>query len=181
MPLPAPSPHGMRGASQERRRGILEKGNRSVRRIIAWALMSFYLAISLGPSALLALSEGRGAHAAVRSCSGDCDVCGCSPAARSAGTCCCSRSRQLAVHRELSSPSCCQQGEQERETVIAACGCPWDADDERSFPGAKKTEILPHYFASRLDRLDTAPSYPSSSARFSSRVPEPPDPPPRLG
>jgi hypothetical protein len=155
---------------------------RNVRRILACVLTAIYLMISLGPVASLALHSDAALHALTGSCSGDCDICGCSPESRAAGSCCCSKKRRLQARLKERSqenvPDCCKKAPTE-ETVIRSCGCPC-GDESLALSGLNKVEILPYRFAQdfALPMFDTR--FPELSLVMTSRPLEPPVPPPRL-
>lgn len=154
-----------------------------MRRIIAVAMTVMYLVIALGPSASLALHCETAAHLLTGACSGDCNICGCSPESRAAQTCCCSRKEQqlvrLQARGQASQPECCPKGPIEKEAVIASCGCPCGSDDSFVLSGLGKGEIIPHYFTGQFAMPLPDTLYPETSHLLTSRHPEPPDPPPR--
>jgi len=157
--------------------------NRPIRRIIAGALTLCYLIISLGPLATLATHADAAAHLLTGACSGDCDICGCSPEKRAARSCCCSKKRQqlarLQKRGEEGVPACCQKKPAERETIIASCGCPCGGDHFSLLSESNKGEILPYYFDKQFAIPCSDTVYPELSRPVTSRPIEPPDPPPR--
>jgi len=155
---------------------------RTVRRILACALTAIYLMISLGPVASVALHPGEALHALAGACSGDCDICGCSPESRAAGTCCCSKTKQrqarLQERARENLPDCCKKAPAEEETVIASCGCPC-GDDSHSLAGVNKVDILPYRFHNELPAPVAETRYPVLSRLPITRPLEPPVPPPK--
>jgi hypothetical protein len=68
---------------------------RSMRRMIAASLTVIYLVIALSPLTPFAMYSPVVAHAVTGECSGDCDICGCSPESRANHTCCCAKKKQM--------------------------------------------------------------------------------------
>src|SRR5450631_3906503 len=97
------------------------------RHILAAGMVALYLAIIFSPLASFATHSTNAAPVFARECSGDCNLCGCSPESRASNTCCCSKKRQqqARAHEDNKdgTPDCCKKKPVETKTVIA-CGCP---------------------------------------------------------
>ncbi|MBT0665394.1 hypothetical protein KI809_13890 [Geobacter pelophilus] len=75
--------------------------------MIALALAGLYFGIALTPLAPLAMKSSHIVHVVTGECSGDCDIDGCSPASRAAGTCCCRQKQLLVLPATNGSHTCC--------------------------------------------------------------------------
>lgn len=92
--------------------------SRNHRRFIAAVMAFIYLLIMLMPLASLAMNSKSVVHAVTGECSGDCNICGCSPASRADNTCCCARKKQQqAAAAQLSDKDCCSS-----KKPVAAAG-----------------------------------------------------------
>jgi len=81
---------------------------RKHRRFIAAVMACIYLLIMLMPLASLAMNSKSVVHAVTGECSGDCNICGCSPVSRANNTCCCARNKQQhAAASQLADDGCC--------------------------------------------------------------------------
>jgi hypothetical protein len=141
--------------------------------------MVIYTLITLSPLAPVALSNAYLAHAITGECSGDCDVCGCSPLERANGTCCCQQKLQLQKKQKDDLAECCQKKEA-GSVLVLRCQCPCGSGKALSLAKLPNSEILPFVFAAGLrDQLVAALPY-DFPRRMSTRPGEPPDPPPRL-
>ena len=90
---------------------------RPCRGIIAAVMAAVYLMILFTPLAPFAVPSAGTSGVVVRECSGDCNICGCSPESRSAGTCCCSKKQQQLAHIH--------------DDACPAGVCPMDGEDPR--------------------------------------------------
>jgi len=81
---------------------------RKLRRPIAGIMTLIYILITLMPLAPLAMHSKSVVHAVTGECSGDCNICGCSPVSRANNTCCCARKKQQqAAAAQLADDDCC--------------------------------------------------------------------------
>lgn len=159
---------------------------RSKRSIMAASLMLIYLMILLGPLASLAMNSKTVAHAMTGECTGDCNLCGCSPESRASNTCCCSKKRQQRAHahededEEDGVADCCKKRPVQRKTVFA-CGCPCGGGKQGALTATEELEVIPLHFREQFNIPSTVTSFAHQQHRLISRHNEPPDPPPRLG
>jgi hypothetical protein len=147
-------------------------------------MAALYLAIIFSPLAAFAIHSPDTAPATVRECSGDCNLCGCSPESRASNTCCCSnkkRQQQAHLHEDdqNSKPDCCKKKPVEKKTVIA-CGCPCGKGQQAALSVNGSSELLPYHFTEQLSIPHTDTTYINLTRRLTSRHGEPPDPPPKL-
>jgi hypothetical protein len=153
------------------------------RQLIAAGMTTLYLAIIFSPLAAFAMHSAIAAPVAGRECSGDCNICGCSPESRASNTCCCSKKRQQQAHAheddEDGTPDCCKKKPVEKKTVIA-CGCPCGNGKPATLSSVSSSEILPFHFSEKLSIPHTDTTFPTPTHRLTSRHGEPPDPPPRF-
>jgi hypothetical protein len=152
-----------------------------LRSIIATTMMVLYLFISLSPLLSPALRSKTVLHALTGECSGDCNICGCSPESRAKQTCCCSKKKHLEARGRIdgSLPECCKKTPGQKEVVIASCGCPCGSGKDQVPATGKAGEILPFYFSACLATPPQETLHPQPPPPLISRVAEPPDPPPR--
>lgn len=115
-------------------------------------------------------------------CSGDCNICGCSPESRAANTCCCSKKRQLQAQlhedREEDTPDCCKQKPVKKKTILA-CGCPCRNGQQIALSDGENSEVLPYHFREQFNITDAVTIFTDHTPRLTSRQSAPPDPPPR--
>lgn len=140
-----------------------------------------YLAMLCLPLVAYALSpDGKLA----KECSGDCSLCGCSPASSAAGTCCCAkkRSQQNHLHQDDDSdtPECCKKERGEAQETVIACGCPCGTNSHDILSLSDSIEALPCCYVEELSVAATATKYSLLHPRAATRHAEPPEPPPRL-
>ena len=153
------------------------------RGFVAAVLLAVYLMISLSPLSSLALHSKSFAHAVTGECSGDCDICGCSPENRAAKTCCCSKKRtQQAANHVIddTTPDCCKKKTSTTTASIASCGCPCGGHKQVALAGVGSFEIIPFKFILNDTRGYDHTCFNSSEKRLTTRHTDPPDPPPRL-
>jgi hypothetical protein len=155
---------------------------RPTSRKIAGILTAFYLVIALSPLAPLAMHSKVVAHAVTGECSGDCNICGCSPENRANQTCCCAKKRQLQAHahedHDDGTPDCCKKKTTEKKTVIA-CGCPCGSGKQIALATNGTPEVLPFHFSERIGVPSTDTTFSNLTHRLASRYGDPPDPPPQ--
>jgi hypothetical protein len=154
----------------------------SLRNVIAAGMTALYLVIIFSPLMPFAMHSAGATRAVVRECSGDCNLCGCSPESRASHTCCCSKKRQqmASTHEDdEDTADCCKRDSGARKTVIA-CGCPCGSQKQAALSAGGSSEILPFQFTERLKLPHTSTSFYSLSRQLTSRHGEPPDPPPKL-
>lgn len=154
------------------------------RTFVATALTVIYLMISLSPLASLAMHSKTVTHAMTGECSGDCDICGCSPESRASKTCCCSKKMAQEAHAHDvddhdGTPDCCKNKPAGKKTVITSCGCPCGSGKPLALSGGVAQELLPYHFTEQPVRSHSGTNYCAISQRLISRHAEPPDPPPR--
>ena len=156
---------------------------RMLRRPLAAGMVTLYLAILFSPLASFATQSAMSSPVAARECSGDCNICGCSPESRATNTCCCSKKRQQQAHLhddgQEGTADCCKKKTVEKKTVIA-CGCPCGDGKQASLSTGSSTEILPFHFTEQLHVPHTETTYTTLTQRLTARHGEPPDPPPKL-
>jgi len=156
----------------------------SIRHIIAAGMAVMYLTIILGPLAPFAMSHAGTATAVIRECSGDCNLCGCSPESRASNTCCCAKKRQLQAHvhedEDSDTPDCCKKERGGAKETVIACGCPCGNGKPTTLPTGSSSEVLPFHYSKQFNPPHTATSFSSLTQRLASRHGEPPDPPPKL-
>lgn len=164
---------------------MLNSPSHSLRRsIVATILTAIYLMIALSPLASLAMHSKTVAHALTNQCSGDCNICGCSPESMASKTCCCSKKREQEAHAhdvddQDGTPDCCKKKPVGTKAVIASCGCPCGNTKPMTLSGGIAYEILPYYFTEQFQPSHSATHYSDRSHLLTSRHAEPPDPPPR--
>jgi predicted ATP-grasp superfamily ATP-dependent carboligase len=155
---------------------------RPVRSIISTVLSVIYLMISFSPLALIAMHSKTVVHAITGECSGDCNICGCSPESRASNTCCCSKKRKQEAHThedEDATPDCCKKKSVGKKTVIASCGCPCGSGKTMALTGGSTGDIIPYYFTDQIVLSHTETHYSDLSSLLISRHVEPLDPPPK--
>jgi hypothetical protein len=159
-----------------------------LRRFTAALMAAFYLLILLSPLASFAMHGTKSAVMAVRECTGDCDLCGCSPASRAAHTCCCAKKRmqqnqvQLHDHDDAEDDvlECCKKERAESRQTIIACGCPCGDGRQAALSVSGTSEVLPFHFTEEFSVPSADTTFINPSQRLTSRHGEPPDPPPKL-
>jgi hypothetical protein len=151
--------------------------------MIATAMMVIYLVIALSPLTSLAMHSKVVAHAVAGECSGECDICGCSPESRASNTCCCSKKRQQQAHiheeDQDNTPDCCKKKPVKKKTIIA-CGCPCGGEKQSALSVSDSTEVLPFHFTEQFSTPHTETTFTNPDNRLTSRHGDPPDPPPKL-
>ncbi len=158
---------------------------RPFRHVTSAVMTVLYLLVLLSPLAPSAAHSLGAAGALARQCSGDCNSDGCSAASRINGTCCCSKKKQQLAHAhahddaEAEVSECCKKDRPEKKTVIA-CGCPCGNEKQTILSTSGSTsEVLPFHFSERFVIPHTDTIFPNLPQRLTSRVSEPPDPPPQ--
>lgn len=151
-------------------------------RLTALVMAFAYLAMLCLPLISFAMAP-KGASQP-KQCTGDCSVCGCSPAASAAKTCCCARKQQQLSHaheaEDDDTPDCCKKEHSETKETVIACGCPCGTDSHDDAYLQNLSETIPCRFCTALTLSASATAYPIFPQRLTSRHVEPPDPPPRL-
>ena len=154
-----------------------------LRHIIAAGITALYLAMIFSPLAPFAMQSTGTAPVVVRECSGDCNLCGCSPESRAANTCCCSKKRQQQAHihddGEDGTADCCKKDSAAKETVIA-CGCPCGSGKQATLSSSGTLEALPFHFTEQFSTPHTETTFTNPARHLTSRHNDPPDPPPKL-
>jgi hypothetical protein len=156
----------------------------SVRYTITLVLTMMYMAITISPLAPLALRSKVIAHAVTGECSGDCDICGCSPERRANHTCCCwqkkLQQKQKKEHDKHANhvADCCKK--KQTSKTIMTCGCPCGNGKTVAFSGAAKLELLPYHYAEDIDPSPEDSKYHVFYRRLTTRHGESPDPPPKI-
>ncbi|MBL0224933.1 MAG: hypothetical protein IPQ16_04950 [Geobacteraceae bacterium] len=143
-------------------------------------MTALYMVIIFSPLLPFAMHSAGAAQVTVRECSGDCNLCGCSPESRVSNTCCCSKMRQqtACVHEdEEDTDDCCKNDSSAKKTVIA-CGCPCGSQKQDALSTGGSSEILPYHFTDLFSPHHAFTSFTSFAHRLTSRHGEPPDPPP---
>ncbi|NVN89244.1 MAG: hypothetical protein HXX11_01460 [Desulfuromonadales bacterium] len=153
------------------------------RSITALLMTVIYLLITLLPLAPLAMHSKSVAHAVTGQCSGDCDICGCSPERRASHTCCCWLNKLKKNHAHLDDkknvPSCCKN-KPPRKVVELTCNCPCGSNKLFSLWGAEQNQHVPFRYSvsTPLPRVQLH-THPSPEC-LTSLHGEPPDPPPKV-
>jgi hypothetical protein len=146
-------------------------------------MTAMYLALVFSPLVSFAMHSPHGDPTAARECSGDCNICGCSPESRAANTCCCSKKRQQLAHLhddgESDEPECCKKESAPQKPVIISCGCPCGSGKESALTTGGSSEVLPFLFTEQFIITDTDTTYSNLTHRLTSRLTEPPEPPPQ--
>jgi hypothetical protein len=154
------------------------------RQLIAAGMTVLYLAIIFSPLAAFAMHSATAAPAASRECSGDCNICGCSPESRASNTCCCSKkiAQQAHAHEDDrdGESDCCKKESVPHKPVIISCGCPCGSGKESALTTGSSSEVLLFHFSEKLSISHTNTSFFSFTHRLTSRHGEPPDPPPQI-
>ncbi len=176
-----------------------------LRHIIAAGMAALYLLMVFSPLASFAMHGTKSAAMGIRECIGDCNLCGCSPESRAAHTCCCAKKKQQQTHAhddhqdgasdccstkpeqqarvpehgDDSTPDCCAKESAPQKPVIISCGCPCGGEKQSALTIAGTSEVLPFRFTEQLTVPDTKTTYSNLTHRLTSRLGEPPDPPPQ--
>ena len=152
------------------------------RHLIAVGMVALYLAIIFSPLASFAMHPTKEVAVTGRECSGDCNLCGCSPESRASNTCCCSKKKQQQAHahedNEGGTADYCKKKPVEKKTVIS-CGCPCGSGGQDALSASGSSEVLPFHFSESFSIPHTTTSFLSLTHRLTTRHGEPPDPPPR--
>jgi len=155
---------------------------RSFRHIIAAGMTALYLAIIYTPIASITMHSPDTPPVAVRECSGDCNLCGCSPESRANHTCCCAKKRQQQAHihgdDEDGTADCCKKKPVGKKAVIA-CGCPCGSGKQAALSASGTSEVLPFHFTEQFSIPHTDTTFTNLTQRLTSRFGAPPDPPPK--
>ena len=175
------------------------------RHMIASGMTVLYLLVIFSPLASFAMHGTKSTSVGVRECSGDCNLCGCSPESRASHTCCCSKKRQqqahahddhqngesdccskkheqdARVHEDAvdSTSDCCKKDSAPPKPVIISCGCPCGGEKQAALSTASTSEVLPFRFTEQFSIPDTKTTYLNYTHRLTSRLSDPPDPPPQ--
>jgi len=150
------------------------------RKWTALFLAAVYLLITMSPLAPLALKSPRLAHAITGECSGECDICGCSPERRANHTCCCWQKKLRHQHEqeEANLPPCCKKKKHVGGPALT-CNCPCGSNKLLGLWGAAKYEQLPYRFVGVEPVFLNDSHFYAVSNRLADRYGEPPDHPPR--
>lgn len=148
------------------------------RHIIAGVLALLFLAIIFSPLANLGLHSAIIIHAMTGECSGDCDICGCSPERRASHTCCCwlKKLKNNPNHNEQATGCCIKEKKAQTRTLSSTCPC--GSGKQLALWGKEELQVLPYHFSGsnvllRKDRFSH-----QTSDRLVSRNVKPPVPPP---
>lgn len=156
------------------------KQKNSSRRRMATVLAVIYLLMVFGPLASLGFHPATSAHAANGECSGDCSICGCSLKSRADNSCCCAKKRQQEhEHDDVGTADCCKKEPAPQKTVIAKCGCPCDSSKTSSLENSLISELIPCQFTENINVPHGNTRHILQTYLVTSRLIEPPDPPPR--
>jgi len=148
------------------------------RYIVTLLLTVIYILINLSSLAPPALKSPGFAHALTGECSGNCDICGCSPERRANHTCCCFMKKKHR-HDDCNVPDCCKNKKRD-ETTILTCSCPCGSNKLPGLIGSEKSEQIPYRFTGGVIALAEDMLVFSHRNRLTDRHGEPPDPPPKL-
>jgi hypothetical protein len=153
---------------------------KSFRFIVAPLLLAIYLLITMSPLAPMALKSPRLAHAITGECSGDCDICGCSPERRANHTCCCClKKKHQHDHDEENVPDCCRKKHRGGKPALT-CNCPCGSNKQLGLWGSEKLEQLPYHFTEGKPVFQESSLVSLNPDCLTSRYLDPPDPPPKL-
>ena len=161
------------------------RARRSSRRLRAVILTTVYVLIVMSPLASLAMHSKVVTHAVTGECSGDCDICGCSPEKRANHTCCCAMKKQQTqtyTHEDddVGTAVCCKKKPADKKGTIIACGCPCGSGKNATMATTGSSEVLPYQFSELFITPHSDTQFPIPNHRLTSRHGDPPDPPPRL-
>jgi hypothetical protein len=153
------------------------------RHIIAAGMTALYLVVIFSPLASFAMHSSGSAPVVIRECSGDCNLCGCSPENRANHTCCCAKKRQQQAHIhdecEVDEPECCKKERADNKAVIA-CGCPCGSGKQAALSSSGSSEVLPFHFTEQFSTHHTVTTFSNPTQHLTTRHNDPPDPPPKL-
>jgi hypothetical protein len=152
--------------------------NKPSRYIVALLLAIVYSLIIMSPLAPLALKSPRLAHAVTGECSGNCEICGCSPERRANHTCCCFLKKKH-QHDHENVPECCKYKKRHKMKMLT-CDCPCGSKKQLGLWGAEKFEQLPYHFAAGIFGIYENTRFAILKSRLTDRCGDPPDPPPKL-
>src|SRR5512133_2006985 len=156
---------------------------RSFRHIIAAGMTALYLAVICGPLASSATQSSGSAPVVMRECTGDCNLCGCSPESRAAKTCCCAKKRQqqALIHDndEQDVPNCCKKEQREKKETVIACGCPCGSGEQAALSADETSDVLPFYFTELFSTTHSGTTFTNPARQLTSRHNDPPQPPPK--
>jgi hypothetical protein len=148
------------------------------RYIVSLTLTVIYILINMSPLASLGLWSDSVAHAVNGECTGNCDICGCSPERRANHTCCCFLKKQKQGDDRQGVPECCKNKKRHKMTMLN-CNCPCGSNKQLGLWGAEKSEQLPYRFTEGIVALTEDSLFSSYEQRLSDRHGDPPDPPPK--
>jgi hypothetical protein len=154
------------------------------RKVIAAGMFVLYLTLIVYPPVAYVFQGSGTVTAGVRECSGDCNICGCSPESRASHTCCCAKKRQQEAHahqdEDSDTPDCCKKEQGGTKETVIACGCPCGSKDQTHLSTGTSSEVLPFCYSARIILPYSDTSFSNHTDRLTSRYGEPPDPPPKL-
>jgi hypothetical protein len=154
-----------------------------LRHIIAAGMMALYLMAVFSPLASYAMHGSTSVAMGIRECSGDCNLCGCSPESRASNTCCCSKKRTQQAHAHEEDrdgeSDCCKKESAPQKPLIISCGCPCGSGKESALTTSSSSEVLPFHFTEQFTPLHTDTTFSNLTQHLTSRLAEPPDPPPQ--
>lgn len=178
------------------------------RRRTALFLVVIYCCILLTPLSALAMQSNHWVRAVIGECSEDCNLCGCSPVARSSHTCCCWRKKRVRLQekeiRRPVTPDCCYlqkkhpnpdeghlDGEEPmteetighietKRQIVTTCGCPCGNDKSSVLSSVTKYEQFPVELIAFPTKDCAETMYFSFRPHRADRHCEPPDPPPKI-
>ncbi|MFA7060790.1 MAG: hypothetical protein WC156_08235 [Pedobacter sp.] len=150
------------------------------RRLIASVLGLLFLAIIFSPLANLGLHSAIIAHATNGECSGDCDICGCSPERRATHTCCCwlKKLKNHPDHKEKIA-GCCLKNKKAQTSILSGA-CPCGSGKQLALWGKEELQVLPYHFNGGIALLRKGTFSHQLPDRLVSRSVRPPVPPPEL-
>ncbi|MDA8430460.1 MAG: hypothetical protein M0T70_14505 [Geobacteraceae bacterium] len=157
--------------------------SRSKRTIVAAGLTIIYLLLSLGPLTAGIKHANLFAHSIRVECSGDCNLCGCSPEKRASKTCCCSMKQQQeaqarAHESEDGTADCCKKLPEKKQTFV--CSYPCGSDQQIDLTAADESEVIPSHFREGFSLSPIETTFTTTAHLLASRHGDPPDPPPKL-
>lgn len=151
------------------------------RYIIAGILIAIHIMITVVPVTTLAMWSTTVMHPISTECSGDCDVCGCSPESRASHTCCCRqknmKDKQHAGH-EGSEANNREKAQNNTETTLS-CNCPCENGNLLALWVLNNFESLPYQFNGEIYSPQEGLLSQSFHPHLKTRYCQPPKPPPK--
>lgn len=153
------------------------------RNIIAKILITICIVITIIPLAPLAMRSITMEHPASAECSGDCDVCGCSPGSRVSRTCCCwqkkLKNHKQAGHEHEDSEANNDENKRDDAETTLSCNCPCENGKLLALWVLENFESLPYQFNGGIYSPQEGLLSQSFHPHLKTRYCQPPKPPPK--